>query len=261
MRIRTLPALATFLLLFVLSDMGHPAQAEEFMGYEIEGGSITYIVRRDVNVRSKPKTDSKRIMGLKKGRMIQSTGHYMGWVSIVEDGQPVGFAYKKFLIPLIDGSLKEKISGTVKKSGRFECSYTVKFAGKSEAGNEVYKMADYDVHTVCKVNGRELSFSMFMFMTEGPYKRSSPSVHQINIDVLQFEYMETYDEVFSTTLFYDHDAELLRYDEASLPDLVSPPEQKELDATSVEEALSKAIAMTFDSWKHKVWQELAKELD
>ncbi|MBT4888087.1 MAG: SH3 domain-containing protein, partial [Rhodospirillales bacterium] len=124
MRILTLSALVTLLLFIGYAITGQMAEAEDFMGHEIESGPGTYIVLRDVNVRSKPKTDSKRIKGLKKGNRVQSTGQYMGWVSIVEDGKSVGFAYKKFLLPLIDGSLKEKITGTVKKSGRFECEYT-----------------------------------------------------------------------------------------------------------------------------------------
>ncbi len=254
-------SIMTSFVMVLMMTCAAPSWAVDFMGFEIEGGPVTYVVLKDVNVRDKPETNSKRIKGLKKGNIIQSTGTHMGWISIVEEGQPVGFAYKKFLLPLIDGSLDEEISGKTQVSGRFECNYTLSYAGRSEAGNEVYKMADYDLSTLCKVNGRELAFSMFMFMTEGPYKRSKPNTHQITLDVLQFEYMENYDEIFSTTLFYDHVKNQITFEGANLADLFTSPEEKTMDVSSIDDALSKAVEMTFESWKSKTWQELSKELD
>ena len=252
-----------FLTIFILAliVIGRTSVAEEFMGVEIEVGPATYIVLRNVNVRSRPETKSKRLKGLKKGNKVQSTGYHQGWITIIEEGKPVGFAYKKFLLPLIDGSLEKDVTGMTKVAGRFECNYQLVYAGRSDAGNEVYKMADYDINAICKVNGRKLEFSMFMFMTEGPSRRSRPSIHQITVDILQFEYMEDYDDVFSTIVYYDHVKHQIVYDGASLPDLVSPPEQLKLDARSVEEALSQAVAMTFGSWKPKAWKELAKALN
>lgn len=258
---KTGPILIISMTLAVAIMAGRDLTAEEFLGFEIESGPENYVVLRDVNVRARPETKSKRIKGLKKGNIIQSVGSYISWVAVIEDGKPVGFTFDKFLLPLIDGSLNKDIVGNIKVSNRFDCNYTIAFSGKSEAGNELYKMADYEVTTECKVDDFDLTFTMYMFMTEGPAKRARPNVHQISIDVIQFEYMDDYDEIFTTTAYYDHKKDQLSYDSASLSGLVSPPEKINQDASSVADALSKTVDLTLSSWKPAVWQELAKVLN
>ncbi len=249
------------IVLVVFALAGRDLRAENFLGFEIEPGFEKYVVLRDVNVRARPETKSKRIKGLKKGNIIQSVGNYVSWVAIIEDGKPIGFTFDKFLLPLIDGSLAKDISGNVKIPDQFDCDYIISFTGISEAGNELYNMADYDVSALCKVGNLNLSFSMFMFMTEGPSKRAKLNVHQISIDVIQFEYMENYDEVFTTTVYYDHKLAKISYDGASLPSLVSSPKEKIQNAISVADALSKTVALTFSSWKPRVWEDLAEALN
>lgn len=46
------------------------AHATEFLGVEIEGPAVDYVVLRDVNVRAKPDTKSKRLDGLKRVRLF-----------------------------------------------------------------------------------------------------------------------------------------------------------------------------------------------
>lgn len=251
------------LLLGLLS--GAPcAQAQEeqtrtFLDQEITGSRTTYVVTRDVNIRSRPETGSKRVGGLKKGQEVVSPGRYQGWIAIEENGEPVGFAYFKYLQPFVDGSLSEDITGSIAVGPR-ACHYEIEFAGKTQPDGEAFYFADYNVSVTCREVGREdITFDLFAFMSEGPYARGKNSVHQIGIDLLAIA--EDFNHVLSTIILFDHDKQQIDFDQITLKEYARKPASMHADAKSVAQAIEQAVRMALTAWNDKVWEELSKSLD
>lgn len=237
------------------------ARADEFLGVEIEAKNKTYIVTRDVNVRAKPDTKSKRIAGLKKGQRVSVAGRHQGWLAIRKDGEPFGFAYFKYLIPLIEGVLDEPVRGKAKIDGDGLCAYEIAYVGESSTESTEFAMADYDVSVRCDRDGKRLEFVLFMFMTEGAYKPSRPEVHQIGIDLLEIDTMTEYDEIFSTNVFFNSGKSRVVFDSVTIKAYAGEPETKEQEADTVPEALDIAVNMTLESWNQKAWQDLSAVLN
>ncbi len=235
------------------------ALASEFLGVEIdeERGGV-YTVLRDVNMRTKPDTKSKRIRGLKKGEVLNVRGRHQGWLAIEEDSKPVGFAYFKYLIQIIDGTLDKPVLGRVDLGARGNCAYEITFIGKSPAGNEPYDMADYEAALSCDVAAGRADFTLMMFMTEGSYILAKQSVHQIGMDMLEIAYENGYDENFTTNVFYNHAKNRVVFDSVTIKDMAGSPPEKEVDANSVAEALSVAVRMALGAWNDNVWAEIDK---
>lgn len=236
------------------------ALAEEFLGVEIEPKKRIYVVTRDVNVRAKPETKSERIDGLKKGSRVSVVGRYKGWLAIEKEGKPFGFAYFKYLVPMIEGVLQEPVRGSVSLKGDRECKFEIVYMGKSTADAAEFGMADYDVAVRCKWRGENLNFVLFMFMTEGAYTPSKPSVHQIGIDLFEIDTTSKYDEVFSTNVFFNSDQGKVTFDGVTLEDYAGRPADEEEDAETVPEALGIAVSMALQSWSAKAWNDLASSL-
>ena len=226
-----------------------------FLGHEIEPNRVTYIVTRDVNVRERPETGSKRMGGLKRGEEVSSPGRYQGWIAVERDGAPFGFAYFKYLQPFIDGTLAEPVTGAVTFDGR-TCKYRIDFAGKTQPEGEAFNFSDYQVELSCKNGDATLEFSLFAFMTEGPYARGKDTVHQIGVDLLAIA--EDFDHVLSTILLYDHAKQEVWFDQITLDEYVRKAEHETVTAKSVAEAIEAAVRIALSSWNAKVWEELAK---
>jgi|APSaa5957512535_1039671.scaffolds.fasta_scaffold03268_9 hypothetical protein len=233
-----------------------PAHAEEFMGVEIEGAAVNYVVLRDVNVRAAPKTESKRIMGLKKGTVVYSPGRYKGWVAVIQDGTSLGFAYKKYLMPMIDGGLASPVNGTAPIAGGGKCIFTINFIAKSEASNVMFKMADYETALNCQYGDKNVQTTMFMFLTEGPMTGSKPSLHQIGMDLLEIESDDGYDQIFSTNVLYDHNKRKITFNGVTLKDYGGNPAKTEQEVDSITAALVGAVQMALESWNENAWKEL-----
>jgi hypothetical protein len=240
----------------LLSLVSASTFAAEFMGVEIDGPVVDYVVLRDVNVRAKPDTKSKRLGGLKKGEIIHSPGRFQGWVAAAQDGHPIGFAYKKYLLPMIDGGLSEPVNGNASIASGGSCTFTIHFAGKSTANNVLFKMADYETMVQCQYDGKAVQAIMFMFMTEGPMTRSKPSLHQIGMDVLEIDADDGYDDIFSTNVLYDHDKQQIKFDGVTLEGYGGKPRETAQSVTSVSEALIGAVRMALESWNDRTWKEL-----
>lgn len=248
------------LLLFLILVAASPSFANEdepllFLGQEITGVRTSYVVTRDVNVRAKPETGSKRVSGLKKGQQVVSPGRYQGWIAIENDGEPYGFAYFKYLLPFVDGALREDITGNMTVGPR-ACDYTIAFAGKNKPDGEAFDFADYNVSVRCKEGPKELAFDLFAFMSEGPYARGKDTVHQIGIDLLAIA--EDYDRVLSTIILFDHEKQQIAFDQVTLPDYAQKPPVTQAEAEDVASAVEEAVRMTLAAWNDKVWEELSQ---
>lgn len=252
---------ACFLILAVSGILDlpvRPVHASEFMDVEISGPVQEYVVLRDLNVRVKPDTKSKRIDGLKMGQTIRSPGQHKGWAAVLSDqGAPLGFAYKKFLLPVLNGELDEPVDGTAGIANGGLCSFSIAFDGKSEANAAAFKIADYEVDLHCTYDKKTLVVTMFMFMTEGPVTNAKPSRHQIGMDLLQIELDGAADRVFSTTVMYDHDKQLITYDDITAGGYGEKPAKSERTAKTLPEALSGAVRMALESWTAKTWGMLS----
>ncbi len=229
------------------------------MGVEINPRPGPYLVMKDVNVRAKPKTTSKRVGKLKKGDRVQGVGQAVKgtWIGVQRDGTDLGFVYSPILMPLIDGVLKQNLTGMALTGDGTSCRYTVTFEGMGEVQGALFQTADYEIEFQCLYNGRYYSFTAPMFITEAPYQLSAQNpVYQISIDILEVE--EGYDEVFSTAFLYRLLKDRVVYDGASLKGYARTLEVKEKPAASVAEALAGAVEMAVAAWNEKVWEALAK---
>ena len=83
-----------------------------FRGVKIKPQVGTYIVLKDVRIRSAPKTKSKKVGLFKAGSRIHVVGRAaFAWVAVRENGKDVGFVYDQVLLPLIDGTLENELTG------------------------------------------------------------------------------------------------------------------------------------------------------
>ncbi|MEQ8665876.1 MAG: SH3 domain-containing protein [Rhodospirillales bacterium] len=244
-------------LMLTMSGAGHAQESGKttFLGHEIDENRVTYVVTRDVNVREKPETGAKRVGGLKVGEEVVSPGRYQGWIAVERDGKPLGFAYFKYLQPFIDGALAETVTGET-TVGKRTCSYRINFSGKTQPEGEAFSFADYEVSVSCKLGDETLSFSLFAFMTEGPYARGKDTVHQIGVDLLAIA--EDFDHVLSSIVLYDHAKQEVWFDQITLDEYVRKSEPKTVAAKNVAEAVEAAVRITLAAWNDKVWEELAK---
>ena len=166
-----------------------PSQATEkirFKGVLIKPHISVYVVIKDVSIRSLPTTKSKRLGSFKSGQRIEVVGFADGlWVAVRKKGQDVGFVYKKFLLPLIDGTLTKDLRGeaSTRKKLATDCQFTIRFEGKSPVERQFFEIADYDILWECQHARKKIKFRTPMFITEAPYKLSQKRIFQITIDV------------------------------------------------------------------------------
>jgi hypothetical protein len=249
------------MFLCVLSLLGSPALAAEFLGVEIDTLDQTYVVIRDVNVRSKPDTKAKRIDGLKKGQQVHAVGRYQGWLAVMRDGKPLGFTYRKYLAALINGALTQPVRGSAVVNNDGKCAYEIIYSGGSTAGVEnKFDMADYDVQVRCERSGVTLLFNLFMFMTEAAYSPARPNIHQIGIDLLEIDTIGEYEESFTTNVFYDSDKGKAIFGEVTPKPYAGKPTDVEQNIDSVGGALDAAVRMALESWNAKAWNDLSVSL-
>jgi hypothetical protein len=229
-----------------------------FLGVQIKPVNGIYIIRKYVNVRKKPKTGSKKVGSLKKGKRISTVGRAKGgWIAYQEQGNDVGFVYESALYPVIESKLKNNLKGTLSGEKRPKCSYITTFVGKSDAEGQVFQIGDYEIDWECKYEGKSASFSTLMFLTEGPYDSSKSSIHQITIDV--FDVAGNMEEVLSTNFLYDRIKKKLIYDGVSQKRLANDPVIPVVDVSDVPNALQMAVQLAHEAWSDYFWVELFKK--
>ena len=234
-----------------------PPKPMIFMGVKVKPLHGQYLVLKDVNIRARPKTKSKKVGSFKAGKRIDAVARAAGaWVAVREGGKDLGFVYDRILLPLIDGTLKKDLEGKTSVKGGASCQYRIRFEGKSQVEGQVFEIADYDVFWDCLDGKRKVKFRTPMFITEAPYQLGTKRIFQISIDVLDIE--GGYDDIFSTTLLYDKDKNRVAFDSVSIKKFGQTPATKEISAKTVPQALRAAVIITLATWNKSAWKDLIK---
>ena len=234
-----------------------PPKPMIFMGVKVQPLHGQYLVLKDVNIRARPKTKSKKVGSFKAGKRIDVVARAAGaWVAVREGGKDLGFVYDQILLPLIDGTLKKDLEGKTSVKGGASCQYRIRFEGKSQVEGQVFEIADYDVFWDCLDGKRKVKFRTPMFITEAPYQLGTKRIFQISIDVLDIE--GGYDDIFSTTLLYNKDKNRVAFDSVSIKKFGQTPVIKEIPAKTVPQALRAAVIITLATWNKSAWKDLIK---
>ncbi len=260
---------ALALMLFAVIAPENAAAAEKktltFRGVKVKPISGTYIVLRDVSIRAKPKTKSKRLGSFKAGRRINVVGQAKGaWVAVREKGKDIGFVYDQVLLPLIDGTLDKDLKGRASVKGKGwgkngpDCQYRISFEGKSAVEGQVFEIADYDVLWDCRIGSRKVKFRTPMFITEAPFQMGTKRIFQISIDILDLD--GGYEEIFSTIVLFNMDKDRIAFDGVSIEKYGRIPPLREAPAQTVPEALEAAVKMALGAWNQAAWNDLIKNI-
>jgi hypothetical protein len=255
---------AILLAAFLFMAGTGPATAAEslkFLGVKVKPYKGTYIVLKDVSIRSQPKAKSKRVGSYKSGRRIEVVGFAAGaWVAVREKGRDIGFVYEKVLLPLIDGTLARDLTGKASAKGdpTTECGYIISFEGKSAVEGQVFEIADYDIVWECTRAKREIKFRTPMFITEAPYQLSQKRIFQITVDVLDLD--RGYDEILSTFIVFNMEKGLVLYDGVSTEKYGHVPGTKNVAAKTVVQALKGAAVIALQTWNKAAWKDLIKNM-
>jgi len=233
------------------------AGPKTFLGAKIKPKPGIYLVTKDVNVRARPETKSKRVGRFRKGARITTVGKATGaWVAVKKDGKDYGFVYEPILLEIIDGALKKPQSGTLKEKGRPNCTYKIQYEGKSAAEGQLFEIADYAVDWDCEWKDKVLRFVTPMFMTEAASRIAKKQVHQITIDIISFE--ASMEEVVSTTVLYERTKSRVLFDGVSEDRFARKAKFDEFKVDKLADALDAAVWLTYRAWNEAVWTELAK---
>lgn len=258
---KVLVIISTFCIFTFFIESTKAAEKILFKGIQVKSHNGTYLVIKDVSLRSLPKTKSKRLGSFKTGQRIQVAGFADGlWVAIRKNNRDVGFVYGKYLLPLIDGTLSKDLKGKVstRKKLNTNCQYTISFEGKSSVEGQLFKISDYDILWDCIRGKKKILFRTPMFITEAPYKLSQKRIFQITIDVLDQD--RGYDEVLSTFVLYDEKKGVVFYDGISIKKYGYTAATKKIPATSTALALKGAAAIALKTWNKKAWKDLIKNM-
>jgi len=251
-------AVAIGSVLSVLSSSLARATERTFLGIEVNPISGVYLVTKDVNVRSRPETKSKKLGSFKEGTKVNAVGKAKGgagWIAVTKDGKDFGFVYSPILLPLIDGALKAPILGKVNLADNGTCTYKISYRGKSEIEEENLVFSDYEIEYQCNDSGRRYRFYAPMFMIETPLRKNRKPIYQISIDLLELE--SGYDEIFSTTFLYLRDKKEVAYDGVTYKDMGRKLEAQSWASDDFGAALKIAAETAPLAWNDKVWETLA----
>ncbi|MBT3915283.1 MAG: hypothetical protein HOF23_02860 [Rhodospirillaceae bacterium] len=254
-----------FGLTVLLSTLAVPTvhAADPFEKVKLTPAAKTYLVIKDINVRQKPLTKSKRVGRFKQKSIVQAVGKAKGteWIAVKKDGKNFGFVYGTALVPMIDGKLTQPINGNLsaKTIGKMKlppCHYKIHFEGRVKVEGDLQITSDYQLPVQCDFKKKTLKFTATMFMTELPYLDNRKPIYQINVDVHDIP-MED-EDVFSSTILYHILKKEITFDGVNKEDMRSDGKIAKMKAASVIEALKGAVAMAHQSWGPKIWAALAK---
>lgn len=256
-----LAALMGLSLFFPVSIFAAEAGPMTFMGVKVKPHKGAYLVLKDVNIRARAETKSKKLGSLKRGEKVNAVARAgPSWLAVRGQSKgkikDLGFVYYKFLLPLIDGSLSEVLKARIKTGGGVDCAYSIKFVGRSPIEGQVFQIADYDVFWDCLIDKKKVEFRTPMFMTEAPYQMDHKRIFQISVDVLDIN--NDYDDIFSSIVLYERDKKRVLFDSVSIEKFGQKPSPSKIDAKTVPEALIGAAKIAALSWKNIVWQTVRK---
>ena len=224
-----------------------------FLNTRVLPASGTYLVIKDANVRARPATKGRRVGRRAQGERVIVVGRAKGpWLAIRnEDGKDIGFIYQKTLIPIINGALKNTLEGSLHTVDSQKCKYVVKFEDKTPAEGQIFKFSDYRINWVCEMAGRSLKFNTPMFLTEGPYRGTSESIHQITIDTLGLS--NNIESVLSIHILWDRQKQNVKFDSITVKKFGQKPKLNNLKAETVREALHAAVLIAASVWNKSFW--------
>lgn len=248
-------------LLVVLTAFGAAAQSKTditFLGQSVTPFVRTYVVTKDLNVRSEPDTSGKKVGSFRGGDRLKVVAKAKGsWLAVRADGKDFGFVYGPVLMPLIEAVVDTPLTGKADIGGG-SCSYRMVFEGESPIEGQMFNSVDYRAMLECRRDNKSFAFEMPLFITEGPYNGGVKSVHQIGMDVL--ELAQEYERVFSTNLLYDVEKNEVRLDSVSVDKYLASGKTRSVPATDVSSALAAAVTLAVQSWSPTFWSDFAKAL-
>jgi hypothetical protein len=248
-----------FSVVVMMAGVRADAENLKFLGIGVFAQKGTYLVTKVANVRAGPMTKAKTLGKLKAGEQVQVVGHAKGgagWMAIQKDDKDYGFVYKPILLPIIDGTLKESISGVVMIEEHSPCGYTFNFHGKNTVEGEDYVFSDYEITYRCNDKGKPFRLLAAMFMSEVPFRLTHEPVFQISIDLMEVE--NGYDEIFSTVFEYRPDEKKVVFAGISFKGLARTPKEQERPANTIADALTAAVEIAPDAWGKKAWKQIHK---
>lgn len=221
----------------------------------------SYVILRDINIRTRPETKSKRLGRFKKGALIQSIGRAKGtgWIRVRTVEGKAGFVYSKMAAPLIDGALKSKIEGRLTGPGATACSYTIEFEGKSQIEKELQRTADYAVPFECNLSGQPVKFTATMFLTELPYKETGPALYQINVDLRNMP-LEG-EDVLTVIMLYNPKKSEVRFDTVNDSAFAGTTKIVPKNAAGLGAALQAAVEIAHAAWGKAAWEQLTPKTE
>ena len=230
----------------------------KFMGQDIISAPGTYLVRKDVNIRSLPKTSGKRLGKFEDGTVIDVAGRVpkSEWFAASSADGPVGFVFGSVLSPIIDGRVDEDVTGELQVGPGLRCGFRIIFMGKTGGETGTIRTSDYEATIVCERKQTRVRFPAQMFITEEPFNGSRKQrIFQINVDLL--DELHDLDDIFSTISLFNLDKDQVRFDKATEPSFVAGENPSEArPAENVPEALAAALEIALIVWAPVVWDEI-----
>lgn len=220
-----------------------------------------YEVTKDVNVRSGPGTEFKRLAGLKEGDRVRAIGKPKdaSWMAISKGGETLGFVYSPVLIPVVDGALDEQFFGSYMsedKQNGVACDYRFRFEGKVKVEGDAFETSDYEIRFRCASQVGAKIFYAHMFLTEAPVK-TPKGLHLIGLDVRSIG--DGMEEFLATRYLYHPKSGAMSFEGHSLPRYATPPKVQDFETENVKDALKQALEASIDSWTDEAWDVLLKK--
>lgn len=251
-------SIAGVLVLSAMPAIAEDAKIIDFMGQKIISAPGTYLVKKDVNIRSLPKTSGKRLGKFEDGTIIDVVGRVMksDWYAALDDEGPAGFVFGSVLSPVIDGQVDKDVTSELQVGPGLRCGFRIIFLGKTGGDAGQIRTSDYEATIVCERNQKRVRFPAQMFITEEPFNGSRKQrVFQINVDLL--DGLHDLDDIFSTITLFDLDKGHVRFDKTTEPKFIAGVASTEArPAVNVPEALAAALEIALMVWSPVVWDEI-----
>ena len=230
-------------------------EKKSFFNGMVVGAYGHFLALRELNIRSKPMTKSKRLGRIKKGERVEVLGRVgrTQWFIIKQDGKAKGFVYRKLLAPILDGSISESLTGKLGYGTFPLCTYILKFKKKESINNSLQVISNYLVNFSCQDGKKIFSFEVDMFLTELAYRYKKNYIFQVNLDIPNV--LDKTGERISITNLYHIKEGVLEPLSHSNP-IISSKNQKISKYNSVEKVLRSAIVNSYMKWGHDTWKKI-----
>ncbi len=262
--LRKTVALFAFVFLALVSQGALAEDSKDpFEGVEMEPVKGTFIVTKSaVNLREKPGTNGAKLSKLDKDEVVRVVGQAKGtsWFAVVRESGERGFSYNPVFLRILDGRLSSPLKGRVTVQDGPNCRYELRNANEIDQDDTAdLKVSDYWADMICNVNGRKISFTAFMFMTETPWNMNPGGSHQISMELA--DVAVEYDKVISAVTMWRYDKKTVVFDSVSPKKFKSAKPLQSKEASDVPSALKSAMEVALSAWNNKLWETVAKKED